>query len=170
MIDAREHSSGKEDVRYFVYEEPLIVKALAALGWMLGWCSYWLARWRFEGAAEGLIDSAIVMRRSNPGAIRAIGLLNGRRGFPAQRRGRLIIHGKIHDTGPFANKAFYAIYDVAAPNKARAVALIKRFEWDALPESLEIEEGELEYSDRGAEGVLWIAPGRSFYSEGHEDL
>ena len=82
----------------------------------------------------------------------------------------MIIHGKIHDTGPFANKAFYAIYDVAAPNKARAVALIKRFEWDAIPESLEIEEGELEYSDRGAEGVLWIAPGRSFYSEGHEDL
>lgn len=165
MIGPQEQVPNEQDVQYFVYEEPLIVRFLAVLGWALGWCCYWLARWRFEEAAERLLDTAIVMRRSNPGAIRAIGLLNGRRGLPARHRGRLLVHGKIHETGPFANKGFYANYDVAAPNKARALALIKRFEWDAIPESLEIEEGELDYPDDGAEGVLWIAPGRIFYSD-----
>ena len=154
-----------DEVRGYVYQEPFIIRIISIVGWLLGWATYWLARWGFTEKAEALIDDAIVMRRANLGVVRAIGYLNGLRGLPAIRRGRLIIHGKIHETGPFANKGFFATYDVAAPNKARALALINRFEWDAIPESLEVEEGDLEYPDEGAEGVLWVAPGRSFYSE-----
>jgi hypothetical protein len=162
-----DETNESEDVKYYVYEEPLILKAVAIVGWAAGWVAYWLARFGLVDGAEALIDEAIMMRRANPGAIRAIGYLNGRRGLPALRRGRLIVQGKIHDRGPFANKGFFATYHVAAPNKARALALIKRFEWDAIPESLEIDDGELEYPDTGAEGVLWIAGGRCFYSEGN---
>jgi hypothetical protein len=160
-----DETTESEDVEYYVYEEPLIRKAIALVGWATGWVAYWLAHCGLADRAEALVDDAIMMRRANPGAIRAIGYLNGLRGLPALRRGRLIVHGKIHDRGPFANKHFFAAYDVAAPNKERALALIKRFEWDAIPGSLEIEEGELEYPDPGAEGVLWVAGGRTFYSE-----
>ena len=130
--------------------------------------TYWLARAGFHRRADSLIDNVIVMRRANPGAIRAIGYLNGLQGWPAIRRGRLLIRGKIHETGPFANRDFFATYHVAAPNHARALQLVKRFEWDAIPESLSIEEGDLDHEDPGAEGVLWIAAGRTFFEGGEE--
>jgi hypothetical protein len=162
---AQEAEESEDDAEYYVYEESLLVKLIAAAGWLVGWTAYWLAKAGCIERAESLIDNAIVMRRANPGAIRAIGYLNGRRGLRARHRGALMIHGRIHDAGPFANKGFFATYHVAAPNKMRALALIKRFEWDAIPESLEIEDGELDLPDEGAEGVLWVAPGRTFHSE-----
>jgi hypothetical protein len=138
---------------------------LSALGWLLGWACFWAVRLGSGHRAEGLIDAAIMMRRHNPGAIRAILQMNGRDGMPAHRRGRLLVTGRMHDSGPFANNGFYATYDVAAPTEARALALIRRFEWDALPQSLQIEEGTLDSPDWGAEGVLWVAPGRTFFTE-----
>ena len=153
------------DPEYYVYREPLTIRIVAVLGWFVGWLAYWLARMGYEEKADALIDDSMMMRRGNQGAVRAIGYLNGQRGLSAIYRGRLMVHGKIRDRGPFANRGFYATYDVAAPNKARALALIRRFEWDAVPESLEIEEGNLDHPDLGAEGVLWIAKGRTFYSE-----
>ena len=153
------------ETRYYVYQESIVIRLLSWVGWLLGWLTYWMARAGHTEKAESLIDDAIVMRRANPGAIRAIGYLNGRRGLRAIRRGQLIIHGRIGGKGPFANRGFFATYHVAAPNKMRALALVKRFEWNAIPESLEVDEGELEFPDEGAEGVLWVQGGRAFYSE-----
>jgi hypothetical protein len=164
-VGSNNEASNEEDEVYYVYQDPIFIRALSLVGWALGWVCYWLARFGFVDKAEGLIDDAIHIRRANPGAVRAIGYLNGLRGLPAIRRGSLLVHGRIHDKGHFAGNGFYATYHVAAPNKARALALIKRFEWDAIPESIEIEEGELDYPDTGAEGILWVKPGRAFYSE-----
>ncbi|HEY0414526.1 MAG TPA: hypothetical protein VGD66_15435 [Allosphingosinicella sp.] len=154
-----------EEVSWWVYEESLLRKLASGAGWLLGWGCFWAVGLGLRDPVDGAIDLAIVLRRHNRGAIRAIGRLNAHRGLRALRRGRLLVTGRIHETGPFAHKGFYATYDVAAPNKARALALIRRFEWDALPESLEIDEGELDQFDPGAEGVLWVAPGRTFFTQ-----
>lgn len=155
--------SGTEE-EYHVFEPTLLGHVMSGAGYCLGWLAYVFARFRFFEWSEALVDDAILLRRANPGAIRAIGIKSGYDGHPAQFRGRLLIHGRIGPDGPFAGNGFFATYHVAAPNKARALMLIRRFEWDAIPESLEIDDGELDIPDPGAEGVLWIQPGRSFYA------
>ena len=158
-------SESSSEPTYWKHQKSISVRLVEFFGWLLGWTTYWLARGGLTGNAEALIDHAIRLRRANEGAVRTIGYLNGRRGLPALRRGELMIHGKIANRGPFANLGFYSTYHVAAPNKMRALQLIRRFEWDAISDSVEIEEGELDLPDEGAEGVLWVAPGRTFYSE-----
>ena len=157
-----------EDESYFVYEKGFLGHLLEAAGWLLGLICYRLARSGFVALAERWVDTAIVLKRGNLGAIRAVGYLNGLQGKLALRRGRLMIVGRIHSTGPFADKRFYATYDIAARSKDRALELIRRWEWDAIPDSLIVVEGELDHEDPGAEGILWISNGRTLYSEDEE--
>lgn len=165
MLRPGDAPESSEDAQYYVLEKSILVKIAELLGWLIGWVAYCVARAGFHDRADTIIDDAILLRRANPGAVKTIGYLNGKRGLPALRRGELMIHGLIGPEGPFANLGFYATYHVAAPNQMRALALIRRFEWDAIPESLEVAEGELDLPDHGAEGILWVMPGRTYYSK-----
>ena len=119
-----------------------------------------LARTGNREWAERLADRSIDLCRHSPGAIRAIGRLSCQ---PALYRGKLLISGRTRPGGRFANRGFFATYHIAAANKVRALNLIRRFERDAIPSTLRIEEGELDIPDLGSEGVLWIAAGRTFF-------
>lgn len=148
---------------YWVYNKGLAQHAYEGLGWSLGWFCYGLCRLGFPGVANRLVDRAIMLRRGNPGAVRAVGYLNGVEGRLALKRGRLMIEGRVGPIGPFADKCFFATYDIAARSPDRALHLIRRWEWDAIPETLQIVEGELDSEDLGAEGILWVSNGRAFY-------
>ena len=75
-----------------------------------------------------------------------------------------MISGRTGQAGPFPNSSFYATYHIAARNAARAMELIARWEWDAIPGSLKIENCELDLPDPGAEGILWVSNGRTFWT------
>ncbi len=153
-----------EEADYGVLLPSLSERLGSAVGGVLGWISYATMRMGQAGFAERLADRAIDLRRHSRGAIRTLGYiawLNGRRaGF----RGRLIVEGHVA-TGRFAGKNFYATYEVAAFNEARALELIRRFERDAAPSSLRIDSGSLDHPDPGGEGVLYVLPGRTFYRD-----
>lgn len=155
--------SGPDDATFWVYEKTVLGRLLEGFGWALGWGCYWLARAGLTRLADHWVDLAIILSRSNRGAIRTLGYLSGQRGRLAIRRGWVLVEGQIGPGGPFANKRFIARYDVAARDEASALSLIRRWEWDAVPESLRIEEAHLEWEDSGAEGILWAYPGRAFF-------
>jgi len=149
---------------YFVLLPSLSERLGSVVGGVLGWISYPAVRMGLVGFAERLADQAIDLQRHSRGAVRTLGYiawLNGRRaGF----RGRLIIEGQVA-RGRFAGKGFYATYDVAAFNEARALELIRRFERNAAPSSLRIDSGSLDHPDPGGEGVLYVLPGRTFFED-----
>lgn len=150
---------------YAVYSPSIFERFVSGAGWALGWACYWLARTGNSGLADRLVDRAVRFRRGNSGAIRAVGLINAQLGLQALRRGRLLIEGQVVDLGPFANRGFFATYDIATRSPERALKLIERWEWDALPGSLRIVEGELDSPDPGAEGILWVSDGRIFFAD-----
>ena len=155
--------NAEEEVEYFVHIPSLADRMRAAAGSTLGWVSYVVARAGALQASERMADRAIALQRHGKGAIRALGWLSSRRGRVAGYRGQFVIEGRMRDEGPFSGKGFFATYVVAAFNEERALELIRRFEKDAIASSLRIDSGSLDHSDPGAEGVLYIRPGRSFF-------
>lgn len=158
-------SADDADETYWAYRKSIFGGLLGWVGWTLGWSCYALARVGMAEIAGRLVDAAIKLRRGNPGAIRTVGFLNGRKGRLALRRGRVLVEGQVHASGPFANQHFFAAYDVAARDAKRALQLIERWEWDAVPGSLKVIEAEFEADDFGAEGILWVSNGRTFFND-----
>ncbi|MBC7987560.1 MAG: hypothetical protein H7X93_12975 [Sphingomonadaceae bacterium] len=149
----------------WAYRRTILEHMARALGSATGWLAYAFARCGWSDLSGRLADRAIGLCREGQGAIRAIGFNAGRMGRVAGRRGQLFVHGRVRDGRRFGGHGFYATYHVAAFNKVRALTLIRRFERDAVPETLEIDSGELDQDDTNAEGVLWIKRGRTFYSD-----
>jgi hypothetical protein len=154
-----------EGVRWYVWEPSLAERIASACGGLLGWASYGLARAGLDDASERAADRAIALQRHSRGAVRTLGLLAARRGRIAGRRGHFIVEGRVGDRGSFAGRGFFASYVVAAFNEQRVLELIRRFERDAIPSSLRIDSGALDEPDEGAEGVLYVHPGRTFFRE-----
>ncbi|HQV03677.1 MULTISPECIES: hypothetical protein [unclassified Novosphingobium] len=154
----------QDNVTYRVFESTFFGRLAEAIGWALGWLCFAFARAGWTDLAERWVDVAILLRRSNRGAIRTVGYLNALRGRLAIKRGWVLVEGRTGPSGAFANKGFFARYEVAARNQACALALIKRWERDAIPGSLRIYEAHLDCDDSGAEGILWVYPGRSFFA------
>lgn len=162
-------STDESDEAFWVYGKTPLGRLLEGLGWIWGWGSYLAARIGLRSIAEGMVDTAIVLRRSNRGAIRAAGYMNGLDGKLAVRRGWVLVEGLVGPVGPFANMGFFARHDVAARDEARALQLISRWERDVVPGSLKIAEAELNTDDSGAEGVLWVYPGRAYFDPKDKD-
>jgi hypothetical protein len=152
-----------DEAEYFVHLPSPADRLRSAAGAGLGWISYGLARAGALGAAERTADRAIGLHRHGKGAIRALGWLSSLRGRRAGYRGQFIIEGRIKDEGRFAGKSFVATYVVAAFNDERVLELVRRFERDAIPSSLRIASGALDHEDPGAEGVLYIHGGRTYF-------
>ncbi|WP_169800962.1 hypothetical protein [Novosphingobium naphthalenivorans] len=93
-------------------------------------------------------------------------LLSSRDGRVAGRAGRLLVEGRTLPESEWRGMQYCASYYVAACNEERALQLISRWEQSTDPNSLRIEDGELDEPFDGPEMLISVEGGRAFYRDG----